>query len=63
MGPLLEGLIGAVDNVGLKVLGSVFLNNIADVTDHWVVIVASLQVLKKPEHREKGTNSFLLSAV
>lgn len=32
--PLLEGLVGAVDNVGFKVVGSVVLNNIANVPDH-----------------------------
>lgn len=40
--PLLEGLVGAVDNVGLKVVGSVVLNNIANVPDHWIVIVTPL---------------------
>ena len=47
--PLLEGLIRAVDNVGLKVVGSVFLNDIANVPNHWVVIVTTFKVLKKPE--------------
>lgn len=52
--PLLEGLIGAVDNVGLKVVRGVVLNNIANVPDHWIVIVTPLQVLKKPENAERG---------
>lgn len=52
--PLLEGLVGAVDNVGLKVVGSVVLNNITNVPDHWVVIVTPLKVLKKPGNGERG---------
>lgn len=50
--PLLESLVGAVDNVGFKVVGSVVLNNIANVPDHWIVIVTPLKVLKKPENGE-----------
>lgn len=45
--PLLEGLVGAVDDVRLKVVGGVVLNNIANVPDHWVVIVTPLKILKK----------------
>lgn len=52
--PLLEGLVGAVDDVGLKVVRGVVLNNIANVPDHWIVIVTPLQVLKKPENVERG---------
>lgn len=50
--PLLEGLVGAVDNVGLKVVRGVVLNNIANVPDHRIVIVTPLKVLKKPENGE-----------
>lgn len=46
--PLLEGLVGAVDDVGFKVIGGVVLNDVADVSYHWILIVTSLQVLKKP---------------
>lgn len=52
--PLLEGLVGAVDNIWLKVVGSVVLDNIANVPDHWIVIVTALKVLKKPENGEGG---------
>lgn len=52
--PLLEGLIGAVDDVWLKVVGSVVLNNIANVPDHWVVIVTPFKILKKTENGERG---------
>lgn len=50
--PLLEGLVGAVDDVGLKVVRGVVLDDIADVPDHWIVIVTPLEVLKKPENAE-----------
>lgn len=45
---LLEGLIGAVDDVGLKVVRGVVLDDIADVPDNKIVIVTPLEVLKKP---------------
>lgn len=48
--PLLERLVGAVHDVGIEVVGSVVLNNIANVPDHWVVMVTPLKVLKKPEN-------------
>lgn len=52
--PLLEGLVRAVHDVGLKVVGSVVLNNIANVPDHWIVIVTPFKVLKKTENGERG---------
>lgn len=52
--PLLEGLVGAVDDVGLKVVRGVVLDNIADVPDHGIVIVTPLEVLKKPDNAEDG---------
>lgn len=51
--PLLEGLVGAVDDVGLKVVRGVVLDDIADVPDHGIVIVTPLEVLKKPENAER----------
>lgn len=52
--PLLEGLIGAVDDVRLKVVRSVVLDNIADISNHWTVVVAPLKVLEKTENRKRG---------
>lgn len=46
--PLLERLIGAIDDVGLKMTGSVVLNNVANVLYDWILIVTPFQVLKKP---------------
>lgn len=51
--PLLEGLVGAVDDVGLKVVRGVVLDDVADVPDHWIVIMTPLEVLKEPEHAER----------
>lgn len=51
--PLLEGLIGAVDDVGLKVVRGVVLDDIADVPDYRIVIVTPLEVLKKPKNAER----------
>lgn len=50
--PLLERLVGAVDDVGLEVVSGVVLNNIANVPDHWVVIVTPFEILKKPDNGE-----------
>lgn len=46
--PLLERLIGAIDDVGFKMIGSVVLNDVANVPYDWVLIVTPFQVLKKP---------------
>lgn len=51
-GPLLEGLVGAVHDVGLKVVDRVVLHDVADVPDQRVVVVTPLQVLKKPAETE-----------
>lgn len=45
--PLLKGLIGAVDDVGLKIVRSVVLDDVADVSDQQLLIVTLFQVLKK----------------
>lgn len=52
--PLLKGLVGAVDDVGLKVVGSVVLDNVADVPDHSVLIVTPFKVLKETESRGRA---------
>lgn len=49
--PLLKGLVGAVDDVGLKMVRGVVLDDVADVVDQQLLIVTLLQVLKKPENR------------
>lgn len=46
--PLLEGLVGAVDDVGFEVIGSVVLNDVANVPYDRVLIVTPFQVLKEP---------------
>lgn len=46
--PLLEGLVGAVHDVGLKVVGGVVLHYVADVPDHHVVLVTPFKVVEKP---------------
>lgn len=51
--PLLEGLVGAVDDVGLKVVRGMVLDDIADVPDNKTIIVTPLEVLKKPENAER----------
>lgn len=45
--PLLERLVGAIDDVGFKMIGSVVLNDVADVPYDWILIVTPFQVLKK----------------
>lgn len=51
--PLLEGLVGAVDDVGLEVVRGVVLDDVADVPDHGIVVVTPLEVLKKPKNAER----------
>lgn len=46
--PLLERLVGAIDDVGFKVIGGVVLNDVANVPDDWILIVTPFQVLKEP---------------
>lgn len=48
---LLVDLIGAVCHVGIKVGLSMLANDVADVIDHYALLVSLLQFLKEPEHR------------
>lgn len=50
-GSLLVDLIGAVCDVGIKVRLGMLANNVADVIDHYVLLVSFFQFLKEPEHR------------
>lgn len=50
-GSLLVDLIGAVCDVRVKVGLSVLVDNVADVIDHYVLLVSFLQFLKEPEPR------------
>lgn len=50
-GSLLVDLIGAVCDVGVKVRLSMLANDVADVIDHYALLVSFLQFLKEPEHR------------
>lgn len=52
-GPLLVDLVGAVRDVGIEVRLSVPVNDVADVIDHYVLLVPFLQFLKEPKHRIK----------
>ncbi len=50
-GSLLVDLIGAVCDVRVKVRQRVLANDVADVIDHYVLLVSFLQFLEESEHR------------
>lgn len=50
-GSLLIDLIGAVRDIGIKVRLGMLANNVADVIDHYVLLVSFLQLLEEPEQR------------
>ncbi|TRY99491.1 hypothetical protein DNTS_023013, partial [Danionella cerebrum] len=50
---LLESLVGAVHDVGLKVLRGVVLDDVTDVPYHRVLLVSPVQVLEEPEENQQ----------
>lgn len=68
-GPLLVDLVGAVRDVGIEVRLSMPANDVADVIDHYILLVPFLQLLKEPKqgikkgfstsgiHTERGNSS------
>lgn len=52
--PLLEGLVGAVDDVRSEVMCCVVLNNVADVPDYQLLIVTLFKIRKEAKIRKRG---------
>lgn len=55
--PLLECLIRAINDVGFKATGRMVLNDVANVSYDWILIVTLFQILKKPKKKFEWAGS------